>query len=87
MVLSEELLTDNRFVQLSNHRQTEIIAKHCMTVEEHIQQASSRFEAERIAIDECLLFEQECPSLLVRNALRRRVEELIHQHWNSKKEL
>jgi hypothetical protein len=82
MVQNEELLNDQQFLQLSQIRQSDLIAKHCAGIEEHIRTASSRFEAERIAANTCLCFQKECSSVLVRNALTHRVEEFMTKHWN-----
>jgi hypothetical protein len=85
MILNEELLTDEGFARFGKQRQSEIIAKHCSEVEERIRTASSRLEAERGSAEACLQFEKECPSMLVRNALASRVEELIAKYWKYKK--
>ena len=85
MILNEELLSDERFAQFSTQRQSEIIAARCMEVEERIRTASSRLEAERESVGACLKFEKECFSMLVRNALTRRVEKLITKYWSQNK--
>jgi hypothetical protein len=85
MILNEELLSDIHFVQLRKQHQYEIISKHCVKIEERIRIALSRLEAERISADACLQFEKECPSMLLRNALIHRVEELIAKYWSHKK--
>ena len=84
MITNEELLSDERFAQFSTQHQTEIITAHCKDVEERIRSASSRLVAEREAVGGCLQFEKECPSMLVRSALTRRVEELITKYWSQK---
>jgi hypothetical protein len=84
MMFNEELLSDERFAPLSNTQQSEIISKHCAEVEKYIRTASSRLEAERISANTCLQFQHECSSDLVRNALTRRVEELITKHWKNR---
>jgi hypothetical protein len=84
MIFNEELLTDNRFAQLNRAQQSNIIANHCAEIEERIRNASSRLEAERVLASTCLQFEKECPSMLVRNALTSRMEELIAKYWNHK---
>jgi hypothetical protein len=81
MMFNEELLTVDRFAQLKSSQQYDIIAKHCSEVEERIRTASSRCEAERVSANTCLQFHHECPSALVRDALTRRVGELISKHW------
>ena len=85
MILNEELLSDERFAQFSTQRQSEIIAARCKEVEERIRTASSRLEAERESVGACLKFEKECSSMIVRNALTRRVEKLITKYWSQNK--
>jgi hypothetical protein len=86
MIRNEELLNDQQFLQLNQMRQSDLIAKHCAGIEEHIRTALSRFEAERIAANTCLQFQHECTSALVRNVLTHRVEELMIKHWNQRTE-
>ena len=80
--MHEELFNNRLFLQLENKRQSELIAKHCADIEEQIRTASSRSDAERISTSACFQFENECPSKLLHNALRRRVKELIAQYWS-----
>jgi len=84
MMFNEELLTDDRFMQMNSNQQSILITKHCAEVEEQIRAASSRLEAERVSANTCLQFQHECPNALVRDALTRRVGELISKHWPKK---
>jgi hypothetical protein len=84
MIFNEELLTDDRFARLNSTQQFDMIAKHCGEIEERIRTASSRIEAERNSTSACVQFEKECPSMLVRHALLRHVEELIVKYWGRK---
>ena len=81
MTFDEELLADNRFLQLNAPRQSEIISIYCVTIEERIRKAPSRLEALRIAESSCGRFKEVCSSTLVQNALERHVEDLILQYW------
>jgi hypothetical protein len=83
--MNEELFSERQFLQLNQVSQSELIANHCAEIEEQIRDASSRLEAERISAGACLQFEKDCPSMLVRNALIRRIEELIGKYWDHKK--
>jgi hypothetical protein len=85
MIKNEELLSDERFVRFSTQHQSEIISLHCGEIEERIRTASTRLEAELGSAEACLQFEKECPSTLVKQAMTRRVENLIIQYWGSKK--
>jgi hypothetical protein len=82
MMFNEELLTDDRFARLNSTQQYEVIGKHCVDIEERIRTATSRLDAERNSTSACLQFEKECPSMLVRHALTRRVEELLIKYWD-----
>jgi hypothetical protein len=82
MTFDEELFNDHLFLQLEKNRQYELIAKHCADIEKQIRTASSRSDAERISTSACFQFENECPSNLLRNALTRRVKELIAKYWS-----
>jgi len=84
MYVNEELLTDERFRQLNGNRQSELIADHCADIEDRIRSAPSRLEAMRLKESACTTFEQACPSVLVRTALSRYVEELIVRYWDNK---
>ncbi len=85
MIYNEELLSDGGFSRLSSKQQFDIIAKHCVGIEKRIRSASSRSEAERISADECLRFQHECPSEMLRKALTQKVKELIIKHWQYEK--
>ena len=84
MIFNEELLSDDHFAQIHSSQQSEIITKHCAEVEECIRTARSRLEAERISANMCIQFQHECSSSVVRNALTRRVQELITKHWKTR---
>jgi len=84
MYLNEELLTDERYMQLNGNRQSELIANHCGDIENRIRSAPSRLEAERLKELACTKFKQECQSMLVRTALTRYVEKLISRYWDKK---
>ncbi len=83
MYSNEELLTDERYRQLNKNQQSELIAKHCADIEEHIRLASSRLEAYRLKESACARFEQSCPSTLVRKALSVYLEEVISRNWDA----
>ncbi len=84
MYLNEELLTDERYIQLNGNRQAELIANHCGDIENRIRSAPSRLEAVRLKELACAKFEQECSSTLVRAALATHVGELISRYWDKK---
>jgi hypothetical protein len=85
MYINEELLTDKRYQQLHGNKQSELIANHCVDIEDRIRSAPSRLEAVRLKELECAKFKQDCQSTLVRTALARYVEELISCYWDKKK--
>jgi hypothetical protein len=80
----DELLSDESFRRLSKQRQSELIGKHCAGIEEKIRSSTSPGEAECIAADACRKFEDECPSALILDALKSRLEHLIGQYWKRK---
>ena len=83
-MMNEELLNDDRFLQLNHSQQMELIAKHCATIEMRIRGAQSRKEAETIAEEACGEFETECPSDMIRRGLVLRVREMVDQRWGDK---
>ena len=82
-VMEEELFSEDRFVRIGEDLQSELIARHCAEVEDRIRTASSRPDAERVSAEACSRFREECPSALLRNALTRRVEELVNKYWRA----
>jgi hypothetical protein len=84
-MMNEELLNENRFLQLNQGQQLELIAKHCAGIEERIRKAQSRKESETIAEEACGKFETECPSDIIRRGLVQRVREMVEQRWGTKK--
>ena len=81
---NEELLNDDRFLKLNRSQQMELIAKHCVGIQERIQEAQSRREAETIAEEACGRFVTECPSDMIRRLLVLRVREMVEQRWGDK---
>lgn len=81
MNFNEELLADNRFAQLSQRRQTELITEHCAGIKERIRLSASLQEAEHWVATTCKKFESECSSNLVRNALILYLQNLMDQYW------
>ena len=81
MTMDEELLNDNRFPQLSQTRQSEIVARRCRGVQQLIRGAQSRKEAVRIAEGACRQFADECQSEIVQNALIQRVRQMVEKYW------
>jgi hypothetical protein len=84
MMMNKELLNENRFLQLNQDQQLELIAKHCAGIEKRIREAQSRKEAETIAEDVCGKFETECPSDVIRRGLVLCVREMVEQRWGTK---
>ena len=80
-MINEELLNEDRFLQLNQSQQSELIAKHCSGIEKGIWESQSRKEAEMIAVEACGKFETECPSDMVRRGLLLRVREMVEQRW------
>ncbi len=81
MTMNEELLNDNRFPQLSQTQQSEIVARRCSGVQQLIRGAQSRRVAVRIAEDACRQFADECQSEIVQNALMQRVQQMVEKFW------
>jgi len=84
MMMNEELLSEDRFLQLNESQQLELIAKHCVGTEKRIREAQSRKEAETIAEEACGKFETECPSDIIRRGLVLRVREMVELRWGDK---
>ena len=76
--MHDELIFENRE---SGQRQSEIIREYCSGVEERIDDASSREDAERIVNETCTLLEQTCESEVLRAFLRSLMETRIKQRW------
>jgi flavoprotein len=83
MMMNEELLNDDRFLQLNQNQQSELIAKHCAGIERRIREAQSRKEAEMISEEACGKFETECPSDMIGRGLVLRVREMMEQRWGT----
>jgi hypothetical protein len=81
MTMDEELLNDDRFPQLSQTRQSEIIARHCKGVEKLILGAQSKKEAAGIGERACRQFADECQSEMVQSALMERVQLMVEKYW------
>ena len=79
MTLDEDLLNDDRFPQLSQIRQSEVIARRCRGVQQLIRGAQSRTEAVRIAEGACRQFADECQSEMVQNAVMQRVRQMVEK--------
>ena len=82
-MMNEELFSEDRFVQLNQNQQLDLIAKHCEGIEVRIREAQSRKEAETIAEEACGKFETECPSDILRRGLNLRVREMVEQRWGT----
>jgi len=80
-LMNEELLNEDRFIQLNQSQQLELIARHCAGIERRIREAQSRKEAETIAEESCGKFETECPSDMIRRGLVLRVRGMVEQRW------
>ena len=80
--MEEELSFNERFAHLSAERQRELIAGHCRDAERLILTAPSRKEADRLSAEACDRFAVECPSTLVRTALRQKLHDIIERRWN-----
>jgi predicted oxidoreductase len=83
MMMNEELLNEDRFLQLNQSQQLELIAKHCAGIEKRIHEAQSRKVSETIAEEACGKFETECPSDIIRRGLIQRVREMVEQRWGN----
>ena len=82
-MMNEELLSEDRFLELNQSQQSELIAKHCAGIEKQIRDAQSRKEAETIAEEACGKFKTECPSDMIRRGLVLRVREMVDQRWRN----
>jgi flavoprotein len=83
-MISEELLNEDRFLQLDQRQQSELIAKHCSGIEKGIRESQSRKEAAMIAAEACGKFETDCPSDMIRRGLVLRVREMVEQRWGKR---
>lgn len=81
MTIDEELLNDDRFPQLNQTRQSEIVARRCRGVQQLIRGAQSRTEAVRVADGACRQFADECQSEMVQRALMERVQLMVEKYW------
>ena len=81
MTMDEELLNDDRFPQLSQTWQSEIIARRCRGVQQLIRGAQSRTEAVRVADGACRQFADECQSEMGQRALMERVQLMVEKYW------
>lgn len=79
--MEDELLNEQQFLQLGEKRQSLLLARHCTRIEDEIRGAVSRKDAERIANDACLKFNNDCSSTIVRTALHRHIQDLIDEYW------
>jgi ATP-dependent Lon protease len=84
MIQDEELINEQLFLQLNQIQQSELIAKHCTSIEERIRDARSKEEAEQIASKACSKFETECASSIVRMMLSQYIQVKVTQYWNKK---
>jgi len=82
--MNEELLNEDRFLQLNQSQQVDLIGKHCAGIEKRNRKAQSRKEAEVIAEEACRRFETECPSDMVRRGLTLRVQEMLEHSWGDR---
>ena len=81
MTMDEKLLSDDRFPQLSQRQQSEIIAKRCRGVQQLIRSAHSRVAAATVAEDACRQFANECESEIVQQALMQHVRQMVEKFW------
>ena len=79
--MNEELLNENLFIRLNNKRQSELIGKHCASIEEKIRAARSRTEAESITKKACKEFGIECSSKIVKKMLTDYINRKLNQYW------
>lgn len=82
MNFDDELLSETEFTRSNERLRTEYISKHCAAVEKMIHNVSSRREARKIADQACKAFEEKCHSTIIRNALIKRIDEIIDSSWN-----
>ena len=59
----------------------QLIAEHCVGIEERIRQAANRTEARRVADNACAQLGRQCDSETVAIFLKHHVESLFKKHW------
>ena len=79
--LNEELL-QQKFVA-SDPRQAELVKHYCETIDRQIQAADSGTEARRIVSAACRQFDDDCESSVMKNFLRKHVNQLLEQFWTT----
>ena len=84
MIEDEELMEEQKFLQLNQVRQSELISQHCSNIEERIRSAQSKEAAEQIASKACDEFEIECASSIVRMALAQYIQAKVARYWSKK---
>lgn len=78
----EEELIENK--PADSNWQKDIIYRHCKGFEEELRTASSKSAASRLVDKWCDKFDNECPSAMVRNFLKRYAHDLFDLHWMEK---
>ncbi|MCX6122331.1 MAG: hypothetical protein NTX44_12045 [Ignavibacteriales bacterium] len=84
MIQNEELINEQQFLHLNQIRQSELITKHCSSIEKSIRDARSKVEAEQIASKAYNKFESECTSSIVRLALAQYMQAKVTHYWSKK---
>lgn len=67
---------------LSRDRQQEVIQTYCADLEERIQSARERSEAETIVQEACSSFDRECESSIVRTFLKQYAQKVLLRYWS-----
>lgn len=78
----DELVDESTFIRIPVQEQSELISHYCHDIKNKITGASTMAEAQRIADEHCLQFQQSCSSGVLRNAIIQYVQHLITQTWS-----
>ena len=85
IVIQEELIDESQFMRLPLQRQTELLSHYCGDIKDKIISSSTMTEAQRIADEQCLLFQRSCSSEVLRHAMTRYVQDIIKTKHHSMK--
>ncbi|NUN71089.1 MAG: hypothetical protein HUU02_15415 [Bacteroidetes bacterium] len=81
MTAHEEVIHDGTFRSLSDRQQSELIGRYCAPVMERLSHITERSDAVRAIDAACAEFDAQCHSMLVRQAVRRRMDALLIERW------
>lgn len=80
-MIQEELTDESHSIRPPLQSQTELLSYYCRDIKDKIIGSSTMTEAQRIADEQCLLFQGSCSSEVLHRAMTQYVHDIIKLNW------